>query len=61
MHSVKKYEETGPYLLYDPMDPELLRQPDYARKFKVYRSLRDVEPNTPVVQATRRHGRPQEA
>ena len=44
----QKYEETGPYLLYDPLDPELLRQPDHARKFKAYRSLRDVEPSTPL-------------
>ncbi len=38
--------ETGsaPPLLYDPLDPELEKQPKIAQKFKSQRSLRDVEP-----------------
>jgi hypothetical protein len=34
----------APPLLFDPLDPELERQPKEARKFKAHRSLRDVEP-----------------
>jgi hypothetical protein len=34
----------APPLLFDPLDPELERQPLEARKFKAQRSLRDVEP-----------------
>jgi len=34
----------APPLLFDPLDPELERQPRPARKFKAPRSLRDVEP-----------------
>jgi hypothetical protein len=34
----------APPLLFDPLDPELARQPREARKFKAQRSLRDVEP-----------------
>jgi hypothetical protein len=44
----QKYEETGPYLLFDPLDPEYLRLAPHARKFKAYRSLRDVEASTPL-------------
>lgn len=33
----------APPLLFDPLDPELNRQPMQARKFKAQRSLRDVE------------------
>lgn len=38
-------QEVGqaPPLLFDPLDPELERQPLEARKFKAQRSLRDVE------------------
>ncbi len=32
-------------LLYDPLDPELDKKPQPARKFKAHRSLRDVEPS----------------
>jgi len=32
-----------PPLLYDPLDPELAKQPKEAAKFKAQRSLRDVE------------------
>ncbi len=35
----------APPLLYDPLDPELAKQPPDARKFKARRSLRDVEPS----------------
>jgi hypothetical protein len=35
----------APPLLYDPLDPELQRQPIDVRKFKARRSLRDVEPS----------------
>jgi hypothetical protein len=31
-------------LLFDPLDPDLQRQPQPAKKFKAQRSLRDVEP-----------------
>ena len=34
----------GPHLLFDPLDPELLKKDADARKFRVPRSLRDVEP-----------------
>jgi len=34
----------APPLLFNPLDPDLERQPKEARKFKVNRSLRDVEP-----------------
>ena len=34
----------GPHLLYDPLDPELQKIDADARKFRVPRSLRDVEP-----------------
>ena len=34
----------APPLLFAPLDPDLDRQPKEARKFKVQRSLRDVEP-----------------
>ena len=44
----QQHEATGPFLLYDPLDPELLRQMPHARKFKAYRSLRDVEASTPL-------------
>ena len=40
-------EEAGdgaPPLLFDPLDENLLNQPPIAHKFKVQRSLRDVEP-----------------
>lgn len=38
-------QEVGqaPPLLFDPLDPDLARQPLEARKFKAQRSLRDVE------------------
>lgn len=36
-------EGEAPPLLYDPLDPELRKQSDLARKFKAQRSLRDVE------------------
>jgi hypothetical protein len=32
-------------LLFDPLDPELEKQPLAAKKFKAQRSLRDVEPS----------------
>ena len=40
-------QEAGgaPPLLYQPTDPELLKKPPAARKFKAARSLRDVEPS----------------
>ena len=34
----------APPLLYNPLDPELEKQPKIAQKFKCQRSLRDVEP-----------------
>ena len=34
----------APPLLFNPLDPDLERQPKEARKFQVHRSLRDVEP-----------------
>ena len=34
----------APPLLFSPLDPDLARQPQDARKFKAHRSLRDVEP-----------------
>lgn len=44
--SLQYQREVGeaPPLLFDPLDPELDNQPLEARKFKVQRSLRDVEP-----------------
>lgn len=36
-------EGEAPPLLYDPLDPELRKQSNLARKFKAQRSLRDVE------------------
>ena len=35
----------APPLLYQPLDPELRKQPPPAEKFKAQRSLRDVEPS----------------
>lgn len=41
------YEDgTGPYLLRNPLDPELERLERIERQFKAHRSLRDVEPPT---------------
>ncbi len=41
------YEEgTGPFLLRNPLDPELERLEKIERQFKAHRSLRDVEPST---------------
>lgn len=37
-------EGKAPPLLFDPLDPELDKQPPPARSFKAQRSLRDVEP-----------------
>jgi Helicase conserved C-terminal domain len=44
--SLQYQQEVGqaPPLLFDPLDPELEKQPMEARKFKAQRSLRDVEP-----------------
>ncbi|WP_225912314.1 helicase-related protein [Nostoc flagelliforme] len=44
--SLQYQQEVGqaPPLLFDPLDPELEKQPMSARKFKAQRSLRDVEP-----------------
>jgi hypothetical protein len=44
--SLQYQQEVGvaPPLLFDPLDPELQRQPQSAKKFKAQRSLRDVEP-----------------
>lgn len=41
-------EASGPYLLFDPLDPELAQQPPGARKFRAHRSLRDVEANVGI-------------
>ncbi|MBI3269059.1 MAG: helicase [Planctomycetes bacterium] len=42
----QEYEEgQGQHLLFDPLDPDLERQPGVRRKFKAHRSLRDVEPS----------------
>jgi hypothetical protein len=42
----QEYEDGGdPHLLFDPLDPELAKQPAGARKFRAQRSLRDVEPS----------------
>jgi hypothetical protein len=35
----------APPLLFDPLDPQLEKEPDIASKFKAQRSLRDVEPS----------------
>jgi hypothetical protein len=41
------YEDgSGPYLLRNPLDPELERMEQIERQFKAHRSLRDVEPAT---------------
>ena len=41
------YEDgTGPFLLRNPLDPELERMEKIERQFKAHRSLRDVEPAT---------------
>ena len=41
------YEDgTGPFLLRNPLDPELERMEKVERQFKAHRSLRDVEPPT---------------
>ena len=44
--SLQYQQEVGvaPPLLFDPLDPDLQRQPQPAKKFKAQRSLRDVEP-----------------
>jgi hypothetical protein len=42
------YEATGPHLLYDPLDPDLLTLPAGPRRFRAHRSLRDVEPSVPL-------------
>jgi len=42
------HEATGPFLLYDPLDPELAKLPAGPRKFRAHRSLRDVEPSVPL-------------
>lgn len=44
--SLQYQQEVGvaPPLLFDPLDPDLQKQPQSARKFKAQRSLRDVEP-----------------
>ncbi len=42
-------EGSGPYLLFDPLDPELATQPAGPRKFRAHRSLRDVEANVGVL------------
>lgn len=40
----QRYEaQTGTPLLFDPLDPELARQPEAAQYFKAQRSMRDVE------------------
>jgi hypothetical protein len=39
----QKEEGVAPRLLYDPLDPDLMRQKPNYRKFKAQRSLRDVE------------------
>ncbi len=44
----QKYEATGPYLLADPLDPVLATRTAAERKFRAQRSLRDVEPSSPV-------------
>ena len=44
----QEHEATGPHLLYDPLDPELATLPAGERKFKAYRSLRDVEESAPL-------------
>lgn len=42
----QEYEDGGdPHLLYDPLDPELAKQPPGAAKFRAHRSMRDVEPS----------------
>ena len=42
----QEFEDGGdPHLLFDPLDPELAKQPPGARKFRAQRSLRDVEPS----------------
>jgi hypothetical protein len=41
------YEDgSGPFLLRNPLDPELERMEKIERQFKAHRSLRDVEPAT---------------
>ncbi len=42
------HETTGPHLLYDPLDAELLALPEGPRKFRAHRSLRDVEASVPL-------------
>jgi hypothetical protein len=44
----QREEGSAPPLLFDPLDPALLQQPRGARKFRVQRSLRDVEPSVNV-------------
>ena len=39
----------GPYLLIDPLDPELDTADFNRRKFRAQRSLRDVEPSAPLL------------
>jgi hypothetical protein len=42
----QEFEDGGdPHLLFDPLDPEIAKQPPGARKFRAQRSLRDVEPS----------------
>ncbi len=36
---------SDPHLLFDPLDPDLMKQPPGARKFRAHRSMRDVEPS----------------
>ena len=44
-------ERPRPPLLHDPLDPDLKREPPHSklRKFKAQWSLRDVEPEVPVI------------
>ena len=42
----QKYEAPmGSYLLFDPLDRELEKQPGPAQRFKAQRSMREVEPS----------------
>jgi hypothetical protein len=44
----QQHEATGPYLLRDPLDPDLDGAPKSERQFRAHRSMRDVELSAPL-------------
>jgi hypothetical protein len=44
----QQHEATGPYLLRDPLDPDLDQATKSERQLRAHRSMRDVEPSAPL-------------